>query len=150
MTVLFLTAFSAIKANSITNRITDDIFTAIRSIDYVSINVLLSDGIDIDTVDGDGNTPLMVAAEVGNPRIVDIILSHNPDVNKQNKKGETALMIAAETGQLEICKKLVSHRARVAIRNDDGNTAGSLASKFGHTKIVSFLRQVRSHTTFST
>lgn len=146
---LCLVAFTGLKANSTSYEVKDDIFTAIRSVDYVSINVLLSDGINIDTVDLDGNTPLMVAAQVGNPRIIDIILSHNPNVNKQNKTGETALMIAAETGQLEIVKKLVAHEANISTRNNEGNTAVTLASKFGYKNIVSYLKEMRTQSAFS-
>lgn len=149
MVGLCLMAFTGLKANSTSNEIKDNIFTAIRSIDYVSINVLLSDGVNIDTVDQEGNTPLMVAAQIGNPRIVDIILSHKADVNKQNNMGETALMIAAKTGQLEIVEKLVSHNANILTRNINGNTAVTLASKFGHNKIVSFLKGVQTQSAFA-
>ncbi|HKK44994.1 MAG TPA: ankyrin repeat domain-containing protein [Balneolaceae bacterium] len=144
-----LVAFTGLRANSTTNVIKDDIFTAIRSIDYVSINILLSDGVNIDTVDQDGNTPLMVAAQVGNPRIVDIILNHKPDVNLQNKNGDTALIIAAKTGQLEIVKKLVSHEAYLSTQNNDGNTAVTLASKFGHNEIVSYLKKTRTQRAYT-
>lgn len=132
---------SDIKANPNTDTIKDNIFIAIRSIDYTSINVLLSDRTNVDTVDRKGNTPLMVAAKVGNTRILDIILSHNPNINKQNKKGTTALITAATSGQLTVVKKLVSHGARLSVRDHDGNTALTLASKFGHDKIVDFFKR---------
>ena len=145
LTIAFcLLAFPGLKANSTSNVIKDNIFTAIRSIDYVSINVLLSEGTNIDTVNQDGDTPLMVAAGVGNPRIIDIILSHKPDVNLQNKNGETALMIAAKTGQLEIVKKLVIHNATISMSDKNGNTAITLASKFGHNRIVNYLKEMRT------
>jgi ankyrin repeat protein len=140
---LSLLAVTGIKANSDTNTIKDNIFTAIRSIDYTSINILLSEGTDIDTVDQQGNTPLMVATEIGNPRIMDIILSHNPTIDKQNKEGMTALMIAAKTGQLHAVKKLLSHGADYAARNNSGNNPITLASKFGHTEIVTFFKESR-------
>jgi|GEM_PF-2410326 len=139
-----LVAFTGLKANSTHKEITNNIFYAIRNVDYVSINVLLSDGVNTDTVDQEGNTPLMVAAEVGNPRIVDIILSHKPNVNKQNKQGDTALMIAAKTGQMEIVKKLTIHNAKISMHNKSGNTAVTLASKYGHKKIVCFFKEMRT------
>lgn len=134
-------AISNIKADPNTDTIKDNIFTAIRTIDYTSINVLLSDGTDIDTVDRQGNTPLMIAAKVGNTRILDIILSHNPNMNKQNKSGTTALMIAAQSGQLPVVKKLVRHGAKPPILEMEGNTALTLASKFGHEEIVDFFKR---------
>lgn len=134
-------AVPEIEANSDTDKIKDNIFTAIRSIDYTSINILLSEGTKIDTVDRQGNTPLMVAAKVGNTRIIDIILSHEPNINKQNKSGDTALMIAAETGQLPVVKKLVNHGAEISMRDQDGNTALMLASQFGHDQVVRFFKR---------
>lgn len=126
-----------------TEVLSDDIFSAIRSIDYTSINVLLSDGIDVDTADRQGNTPLMVATQIGNPRIVNIILSHSPEINAQNKKGTTALMIAAGTGQLHILKELLNHGADAYLHDGEGNTALTLASKFGHNEIVTLLQNKR-------
>ncbi|WP_138431139.1 ankyrin repeat domain-containing protein [Fodinibius saliphilus] len=137
-------AFSSIEANPTPKVIKDNIFTAIRSIDYISINVLLSDGTDIDTVDKHGNTPLMVAAQIGNPRILNIILSHNPDVNKYNKEGFTALMVASKSGQLHVVQKLVARGADTTHKSNDGNTALTLASKFGHNEIVTYLSKQRT------
>ena len=142
-------AFSGVESDSNSHTIKDNIFTAIRSIDYTSINVLLSDGTDVDTVDQDGNTPLMVAAHVGNPRIMNIILDHNPYINQQNKNGVTALMIAAETGQFHAVEMLVARGADQTIQNANGNTAVTLASKFGHSQIVTFFKEkriIRSYT----
>lgn len=136
-----LVAITGIKANSDLEPIKDNIFTAIKNIDYTSINILLADGTDVDTVNHQGNTPLMVAANIGNMRILDILFSHNPDVNKQNKKGVTALMIAAESGQYHVARKLVEHGAKISIRDKSGNTALTLASKFGHDQVLQFFKR---------
>ena len=116
-----------------------DIFTAIRNIDYISLNIHLSEGTDVDTVTEQGNTPLMVAAEVGNLRIMDIILSHNPILDKQNLSGKTALMIAAKTGQYQVVKKLVSKGADLTITDQNHETAKTLASRYGHNDIAEYL-----------
>ncbi len=140
---LSLIAMAGIQANP-SDTIKNNIFTAIRSIDYTSINILLSDGTAVDTVDRQGNTPLMIAAKIGNPRIVDIILSHNPDLNKTNNKGATALMIATESGQRHIVEKLIKQGADISIRDKNGDTALSLATKFGHQQIISFFRSIEA------
>jgi ankyrin repeat protein len=144
-----LLGISGVKADPNTDKIKDDIFTAISSIDYTSINVLLSDGTNIDTVDQDGNTPLMIASKVGNARILDIILSHNPDVNRQNNKGRTALMIAAEAGLIDVVKELVDHGAEISIKDASDNTAFTLASKYGHDQVVSFFKDLRTAQSFA-
>lgn len=144
MISISLLAISGLEANSNNDKIKDDIFSAISTIDYTSINILLAEGTNIDTVDQQGNTPLMLAAKIGNPRIMDIILSHNPDINKQNKIGSTALLVAAETGQLHLVKKLIGHGADVSVRDNNDNTAISLASRFSHNQIVEFLKDMRT------
>lgn len=139
-----LIAMAGVKASSTPTTIKDNIFTAIRSIDYTSINVLLSEGTNVDTVDEEGNTPLMIAAKTGNLRIMDILLNHNPNINLQNKNGSTALIMAAKTGQLHVVKKLIRNGADTTMRDGNGNTALTLASKFGHHQVVTFLETIRT------
>jgi len=69
--------------------LTDDLFEAISTIDIISLNIALASGADIDTVDANGKTPLMLASKIGNPRILKIILAHEPELDKQDNKGET-------------------------------------------------------------
>ncbi|NGP87180.1 ankyrin repeat domain-containing protein [Fodinibius halophilus] len=142
-------AFTSINDSPTSKEIKDNIFTAIRSIDYTSINILLADGTDIDTVDQQGNTPLMVAAKIGNPRILNIIFSHNPEINNYNNEGLTALMIAAKTGQFSTVQKLVRRGANISHTDQDGKTALTFASKYGHKKIVTFLKKRRILTPYS-
>ena len=86
--------------------ISESLIQAVESIDIISLNVLLSEGAQVDTVDEDGNTPLMLAAKIGNPRMVKILLAHQPELDRTNNLGFTALMIAAEQGQIFIVEKL--------------------------------------------
>lgn len=119
--------------------IDDNIFEAIHNIDIVSLNVLLAEGADINDADEKGNTPLMLAAKVGNPRMVKIILAHQPDVNKVNSDGYTALMIASEQGQVHIVEQLVSKGADLFAKNSAGLTASDLALRFGQPEILNLL-----------
>lgn len=128
-------------------RITNNIFEAINDIDIVSLNIHLAEGTDVDTVDEDGNTPLMLASKIGNPRMVKIILAHNPDMNKQNNKGYTALMIAAEQGQSHIAGQLVKMGADRNLVNNAGLTSGEIALRNGHADINHLIRTSRVVTT---
>ncbi len=125
---------------------TNNIFEAINNIDIVSLNIHLAEGADVDTVDEDGNTPLMLASKMGNPRMVKIILAHNPDLNKQNNKGYTALMIAAEQGQSHIAEQLVKMGADRNLVNDAGLTSGEIAMRNGHADINHLIRTSRAVT----
>lgn len=56
--------------------------------------VLEMDLANIDQVDTDGNTALMIAAGRGNNKIVKILIDAGADVNKTNKDNENALAFA--------------------------------------------------------
>jgi ankyrin repeat protein len=147
---VILTAFlfspstaNASMADSTVNKeiiITDTLIEAVKNIDLVSLNVLLAEGADIDTTDRHGNTPLMIASKIGNPRMLRIILAHSPDVNTKNNRGETSLMIAAENGQYEVAKNLVEKGAEKYAKNEAGFTPAELAARNGHTQILNLLR----------
>ena len=123
-----------------------DLFESIRNIDIVSLNVHLAEGANVDTVDNTGNTPLMLAAKVGNPRMVRILIAHQPNINAKNLKGETALMIAAENGQYYIARQLIVRGANTMDRNSDGLTAEDIALRNGQPQIVDLLRGSRVET----
>lgn len=120
--------------------ISESIIDAIESIDIVSLNVLLAEGAEVDTVDENGNTPLMLAANIGNPRMMKIILAHQPEINRKNSEGFTALMIASRQGQYHIVEQLLAKGASVSETNNAGLTAADLAVRFGQPAVASLLR----------
>lgn len=123
-----------------------DLFESIRNIDIVSLNIRLAEGANVDTVDNEGNTPLMLAAKIGNPRMARILLAHQPNINAKNLKGETALMIAAENGQYYIARQLIVRGANTLERNSNGLTAEEIALRNGQPQIVDLLRENRGET----
>lgn len=120
-----------------------DLFESIRNIDIVSLNIHLAEGANVDSVDNEGNTPLMLAAKVGNPRMARILLAHQPNLNAKNLKGETALMIAAENGQYYIARQLIARGANTLERNSSGLTAEDIALRNGQPQIVDLLKETR-------
>ncbi len=148
ITILFTAVLITGSAFAKENKVTDGLIEAVKTIDLISLNVLLSEGADIDTVDAEGNTPLMIASKIGNPRMLRIILVHNPDVNAVNNIGETALMIAAENGQYSVVQQLIENGADVNAKNHAGLTALGLSIRFGHREITNLLSN-RSEEYFS-
>jgi len=118
----------------------DNLIEAVANIDQVSVNVLLAEGASVETVDQNGNTPLMIAAKVGNPRIVKMILAHNPDVNRKNNEGNSALMIAAEHGQVFVAEQLLANGADRYAKNSNGFTPLEIAKRNGHAAVIDLLR----------
>lgn len=120
--------------------LSENLITAVKNIDIVSLNIRLSENANVDTTDQEGNTPLMLASKIGNPRMARILLAHNPNINAKNNNGETALMIAAENGQFYIARQLVVRGANIYDENSTGHTAMEIATRNGQPQIVSLLK----------
>lgn len=60
---------------------------------------LIKKGVDLKEQDADGNTALMLACAIGEPRLLKPILAETKDVNPSNKNGETALHLMARSGR---------------------------------------------------
>src|SRR5690625_777388 len=116
------------------------LITAIRQIDILSVNLLLAEGAYVDSVDVNGNTPLMVASRIGNPRIVRILLAHDPRSNAENLKGETGQMIAAENGQVHIARQRLVGGAHLDEASQQGSNAREIALRTGQARIVNLLQ----------
>lgn len=119
--------------------VAENVIEAVKEIDIISLNVLLAEGASVDTVDEAGNSPLMLAAKIGNPRLVEIILVHSPDIDRRNNEGNTALMIAAKTGVLQNVVKLIDAGANPEMTNAEGYSSVKIAKRYGHASIVEFL-----------
>ncbi|KAJ4135293.1 hypothetical protein NW768_004915 [Fusarium equiseti] len=93
--------------------------------------LLASADIDVDAVDFEGRTALMVAAERRNVAMVKRLLEHGADRERQDKKGRTALHIAVNESCLEGVKLLASakHRINLEIQDRFGYTALHFASQ---------------------
>lgn len=72
---------------------------AIGRRDAVGIRALLDDGADLECVDLEGKTPLMIAAKFQAPEIVELLLKAGADPKPKDKLGYTAEMIAAWYGE---------------------------------------------------
>ena len=77
------------------------------STEEASIKWLLTQGIDVNAVDGSGKTALMTAARSGSDRVVGLLLSHKADPKLRDNSGKTALHHAAEQGSVPVAQKLL-------------------------------------------
>lgn len=139
-TLSFASSNQINSLTSIHEEITDNLIDAVANIDLISLNVLLAEGANIDSVDQKGNTPLMIAAKVGNPRIIKILFAHNPDVNIKNIEGNTALMIASEHSQMFVVEQLIANGAHINAKNALGFTSIEIAKRNGHASVIELLK----------
>lgn len=114
----------------------------IFSTDLETVKAAVDAGVDINTVDKLGDTPLMTAADNGNARnVVKFLISKGADVNKQNKLGSTALLYAvnSEAANAYVIDDLIQAGADVNIASKTGNTPLGDAKAVGNQDIIDIL-----------
>lgn len=78
------------------------------------LRLLLKSGAAVDgAVDGDGNTPLMIAASIGAAAIAHVLLEAGADCRLKNRSGSDAIFCAKEAGQLDLAAAIEMHAAEV-------------------------------------
>ncbi|KAL3829504.1 hypothetical protein ACJIZ3_018306 [Penstemon smallii] len=93
------------------NRITGGFYAlhcAARRGDLDAVKLLTSKGYDVNASDGDGYTPLMLAAKEGNSKMCEFLISCGANCEIKNAKNETALSLA---------RKLLPNEAENVILN---------------------------------
>jgi len=90
-----------------------DFFWAIDQGNASQAAKLLQQNVDIDLVNPEGYTPLMVAAKTNNFPLANLLLEKGANVNIRNKYRETAIMLASYHGQTDMVKLLHSHGADI-------------------------------------
>jgi hypothetical protein len=83
-------------------------------------------GLDVNTRDADGQTPLMYAAGKNSPEAVRELISGGAEVNAQSSSGWTALMFAARDNPV-VLGILIEEGAITSMVNNEGKTAFDIA-----------------------
>ncbi len=112
---------------------------AVSNGDVYTVNLLISQGVNVNVRDGDGNTPLHIASEYGYTNIARLLMSNKAKINIKNNDNETPLHIAAEKGHRNIVKLLLSRRANVNVRDNYRNTPLQIAVFTQHIDIARLL-----------
>lgn len=106
---------------------------AARDSKLPSINFLIQRGVNVNaSQQGNGTTPLMLAATNGHDDAIKALLAGRADVNLQNAKGETALILAAANGKKDAVKALLRAGADKSLADESGRTAVQYATQNGH------------------
>jgi uncharacterized protein len=89
------------------------IHDATKNGDIEVIEQLLETGVDVNTEDEDGQTPLRCAADAGHTDVTKMLIEHGADVNARGRRGYIALHRAVEKGHTETARLLLEHGADV-------------------------------------
>jgi ankyrin repeat protein len=83
----------------------------VRRSDETYLRYLLARGADPNIRDGKGNTPMLLAAEVGGVGMIDILVKANANVNLGNSSGETPLIRAVQRRDMGMVRTLLADGA---------------------------------------
>lgn len=135
---LAVTAFSTLPSAA-QGQHNKELFESIRSSNYVALNAMLKNGTDVNQTDKIKNTPLMLAAKIGDRLVVDALLTGDADPNIRNNAGATALMLAAKYGHAHVVEQLLLYGADPLIKNNNGYSASRFASAYGQKEVLRML-----------
>ena len=100
------------------------------------IEQLIENGIDINTQNLGGETPLMVAAMQGQLEVARVLIDKGADLDIQAMLGNTALTLAMLSKQYPVAHLLIDKGANPNLNNIFGQTALNVAVLYGQTDIV--------------
>lgn len=108
--------------------------------DLAAAHALLDRGASVharvDSGEHRGKTVLMLAAQSGDPGLVERVLRAGADVEHDNGRGGTALMYAATRGHAAVVARLVEAGADLDRQAANGWTAVMLATAKGHREVI--------------
>jgi ankyrin repeat protein len=106
---------------------------------------LAQDGLDVNQVNLEGQTPLMLAAQADQNAlaVTELLITQGAKVNEIDQYGNTALIYAAQTGDLPVVKALVEHGADASIKNKSGAKAIDFAEGNEHFFVTQYLEGLK-------
>ena len=102
---------------------------------------------NINAVDSNGETPLLLAIKSGNADMANLLLSHGATPDLKNTAGNAPLHVAVPDP--ELVKILLKYDAELDITDDDGNTPLHLAVKDNAVDVVRMLLEGGAKTDIS-
>jgi RNA polymerase sigma factor (sigma-70 family) len=73
---------------------------------FVLLETLLVEGMDVNEQDANGQTMVHWAASQGHLEALDMLLTYHPDLNRRDRSGRTALQLAVEGGHRQAADRL--------------------------------------------
>ena len=119
-----------------------ELFAAVHKTDFVAVQSALKKRANPNVCDEHGNTPLIIAASLGDDAIVRLLLEYDANPDNVNLETQTALIWAASEGHATVVNLLTPEGTDTAVnlhRDSGGNTPLHFAAANGHFEIVKHL-----------
>lgn len=119
---------------------------AVKDRDLSWVGFLIQKGARVDLKDGQGNTPLMLAARIGNLDAARVLISRGANLNTTNAAGETPLIAAVQRRDAAMTRLLLTQGADPQKRDTGtGLSARDYAVRDGRSEqIVKLIDETRS------
>nr|XP_055028982.1 kinase D-interacting substrate of 220 kDa B isoform X2 [Misgurnus anguillicaudatus] len=127
---------TSLKMSSMT---TQSLFSYVEEENLSALKAHLDKYRDVDTRSDSGQTPLMVASELGSLEIVQELIRRGANVNLDDIDCWTALISAAKEGHVEVVKELLENNANVEHRDMGGWSALMWAAYKGRLEVTRLL-----------
>eukprot|EP01060_Flectonema_neradi_P009626 TRINITY_DN16854_c0_g1_i1.p1 TRINITY_DN16854_c0_g1~~TRINITY_DN16854_c0_g1_i1.p1 ORF type:complete len:1402 (+),score=282.26 TRINITY_DN16854_c0_g1_i1:59-4264(+) len=115
------------------------LFAASRKGSLPHVKYFIQKGVEIDSPNHKGNTPLWVAAFQRYPCIIEELVNCGADINHENEKGNTPLYGPCTRGNAKVAELLVSYGACVEHINSNGDTLVLICCRNGHADVLRLL-----------
>jgi ankyrin repeat protein len=104
------------------------------------VKLLLEEGVELETKDNNGLTPLSYAAAQGHEATVKLLLEKGAELDSKDKYGRTPLSLAAEMGHEAVVNLLIAKDSVNPNSEDNiGRSPQFYVSKNGHAKLLELL-----------
>ena len=101
---------------------THKIFSFVRNAEYDGVDAMLDEGVDVNSPDDNGNTPLLVAAQQGLKKIAKLLLRRGANINQTNLAGNTVLHYCFAYSFEELGEYFIKKGADDSVVNAEGLT----------------------------
>jgi len=119
----------------------EELMEASRRGNVEAVDMLISEGANVNYKDDDGRSPLHAASINGHAEVVEMLISKGANVNYKDNNGRSPLHVASVHGHVDVVKLLLSKGANVNDKDKNGWSPLFVASFFGHVEVESILEK---------
>ena len=106
---------------------------------HVCDYLITEENANLEAVDNNRRTPLILAAIFNKTEIMKLLLQHNANIEARDDDQSTALIYAACWNNTELLKILLQHNANIMAQNNRGCHAAYFAANNGHLEALKIL-----------
>lgn len=105
--------------------------------------LFMEKGVDINSADGRGNTPLLIHARRRCDRdVMKMLINAGADINARNDDGNTVLHYVLDKGNCELARLLIKKGADYKVYNKKGVTPVSIAVEKGYSVVLEVMTDI--------